>query len=157
MLYLENAAFGGGVVKCTDLAHGTSTDTLVYAGQVKGAKKTATEAKAVDMSQFSGNYKGKYTIRLNLVEDFAVTGTMTFLDVNFYYFATESAEQSAAKTFSKFRIPLTELKKAKITPIEFALPSYGSTDYRYVRLELATDATTVTSGAIVVAVEPTPM
>lgn len=157
MLYLENAAFGGGAISCKALAHSNSADTLVYAGQAKGGKTTATDAKAVDMSQFSGNYKGKYTIRLNLVEDFAVTGTMTYLDVNFYYFTTESAEQSAAKTFSKFRIPLTELKNAKITPIEFALPSYGSTNYRYVRLELGTDATTVTAGTIVVAVEPTPM
>lgn len=157
MLYLENAAFGCGVIKCTDLAHSTSADTLVYAGQASGAKKTATDAKAVDMSQFQGNYKGRYTIRLNLVEDFAVTGTMTFLDVNFYYLATESAEQSTSKTWAKHRIPLTELKNAKITPIEFALPSYGSANYRYVRLELGTDATTVTAGAIVVVVEPTPM
>lgn len=157
MIYLDNAAFGQGAFDCTSLAHSTSSDTPIYAGSVAGANTTAVTAKALDLSLLTGNYKCRYTVRVQLVKDFKVTGTMTYLDVNLYYFAADNAAQTAAKRWSKNRLLLSDLEGAKQTPLEFTLPAVTGSDSRYVRLELSSDATTVTQGAVLVTVEPTRM
>ncbi len=157
MVYLDNAAFGMGAFDCTSLAHETSSDTPIYAGSKAGADTTATTAKALDLSLLAGNYKGRYTARLQLVKDFKVTGSMTYLDVNYYYFAADNAAQTAAKRWAKFRILKSDLDGAKHTPLEFSLPAVTGAESRYVRLELSSDAKTVTQGAILATIEPTRM
>ncbi len=156
MIYLDNGTFGMGAFDCTSLAHGTS-DTPIYAGSKAGADTTAATAKALDLSLLAGNYKGRYTARLQLVKDFKVTGSMTYLDVNYYYFAADNAAQSAAKRWAKFRILKSDLDGAKHTPLEFSLPAVTGADSRYVRLELSSDATTVAQGAVLATIEPTRM
>lgn len=155
--YLQNTAFGTKAFECTGLKYASGTATPIYVGQADGAKTSATDALAIDMSKWKGNYKGRYTVRLQLVQDFKVTGTMTYLEFTLHFLASESAAQATSKSPMSARITLDKLKKCKTTPMEFTLPSIADDNDRYVRLELATDATTVTAGALLVTIEPSEM
>lgn len=149
MLSLDNFTFG---TKALDLT-GLKSGTPMYAGQAVGTVADTTKASAIDMSQLDGNLKNRYTIRLNLVKEFAGTG-FTKLTLTFYYLNAEGAAIANAYTTATFTIPAAELKKAVDTPLEFGLPSFGG--YRYIRLGIDTDATAaLTSGAVKVYVEPT--
>lgn len=155
--YLQNATFGTKAFSCTDLAYSSNTATPIFVGQADGATKTAANALAIDLSKWTGNYKGRYTVRLQVIEDFVVNDTMTYLDFTLHFLPAENSLQTASKNYITARIAAAKLQKAKITPLEFTLPSVADETEKYVRLELATDATSVTKGALLVTIEPTDM
>ena len=155
--YLQNTAFGTKAFECKDLKNSGSAATPIYVGQAVGAQTTAKNALAIDLSKWTGNYKGRYTVRLNVIEDFAVTGTMTYLDFTLHFLPAEDSLQTASKNYITSRIAAEKLLKAKTTPLEFTLPSIADEAEKYVRLELSTDATTVTAGALLVTIEPSEM
>ena len=153
MAYLENFTFGTRAIDCSSLTKDAPLFAGQYATATANTQLTANAAKAlaIDMSKLDGNLKNRYTIRLNLVKEFAGTG-FTKLDLTFYYLNAEGAANSTAYTTVLVSIPAAELKKAVDTPIEIGLPSFGG--YRFIRLGLATDASALTSGAIKCVVEP---
>ncbi len=155
--YLQNTAFGTKAFACTSLAYSSNTATPIYVGQAEGATTTAKDALAIDLSRWTGNYKGRYTVRLQTIEDFDVTGTMTYLDFTLHFLPAEDSLQTASKNYITSRIAAAKLKKAKTTPLEFTLPSIADDTEKFVRLELATDATTVKKGALLVTIEPSEM
>lgn len=156
--YLQNTAFGTKAFSC-EAAKDSSTSVAkkLYVGQAVGTKTTAKDALGIDLSRWTGNYKGRYTVRLQVVEDFTVTGTMTYLDFTLHFLPAENSEQTASKNYITSRIAADKLKKAKTTPLEFTLPSIADDTEKYVRLELGTDAEAITKGALLVTVEPTEM
>lgn len=150
--YLENGTFGLGAFSCTALV----TSKPIFAGQASGATATAANALAIDLSKWVGNYKNRYTVRLQVVEDFVTTGG-SYLDFTLHFISTANGAQTLSKNPITARIALSKLAKSKITPMEFTLPSIADDSERYVRLELGTDATAVTAGAILVTIEPSEM
>ncbi len=151
MNYLSNYTFGTKALELTAL----TTSAPIYAGQYNkngvNYSETAKTATAVDMSEFKGNLKNRYTIRLELVKKLVGTG-LTYIDVTFYYLETEDADEGKEVTKVFVRVPVTSLNDATNTPIEIGIPSFKCG--RFIRMGLETDATAITAGAIVCAVEP---
>lgn len=153
MTYLENFTFGTRAIDLKTLAKETEVYAGQYATSTANTSATDTTALAIDMSKLDGNLKNRYTIRLNQVEAFAGTA-LTAVTFTFYYLKSASAANTAAYTKVAFTVPVAELKKSVNTPIEFGLPSFGG--YSFIRLGVQHDSTAaLTSGAVIVAVEPT--
>lgn len=146
-IYLDNAAFGCGAIDLTGISAAAGK---VYAGQASGAKTTDTEALAIDMSQWSGNYKDRSVARLTTVTEIAGPAYVT---VTFYYLKTSGAAYSDAVCYDTHKIPLAIINGAKFTPLEFSLPSVGGA-HHFVRMEISGDAK-VTAGAVLATVEQT--
>jgi hypothetical protein len=146
-IYLDNASFGCGAFDLTGIS---AASGKVYAGQAAGAKTKDTDALAIDMSQWSGNYKDRSAVRLTTVTD--IVGP-TYVTVTFYYMKTSGGASSGAVCFDTHKIPLAIINGAKFTPLEFSLPSVGGA-HHFVRMEVSADAA-ITAGAVLATIEAT--